>query len=51
MELERTTEFDVEGTPRVSLKERTIAMLAGIEDETMMERIYRFVRYIYIHKT
>ncbi len=30
---------------------KIVKMLEKIENETLLNRIYRFVKYIYIHKT
>ena len=32
-------------------RRRIVDMLAKITDEQLLNRIYRFVKYIYIHKT
>lgn len=33
------------------LQQKIIAILSKIHDVTLLERIYRFTKFIYIHKT
>lgn len=36
---------------RDSIKAKILEILEKISDEALLNRIYRFVKYIYIHKT
>ena len=33
------------------IRERITEMLGRIEDQSLLKRIYKFVQYIYIHRT
>lgn len=46
-ELEKKTEVQ----ENELLQQKITAMLAKIHDATLLERIYRFTKFIYIHKT
>lgn len=35
----------------VDIKQKILNMLNKIENEQLLNRIYRFIKYLYIHKT
>lgn len=43
------TKGDTHNSDKVKIK--ITGILSKIDDETLLDRIYRFIKYIYIHKT
>jgi len=50
-ELKRADELRREGLLQEEVIKKTMTLLHRIEDTQLLNRIYRFVQYIYIHKS
>lgn len=49
--LDKTRELEKDGLPDEVTSEKIIDLLRKIKDKELLMRIYRFIQYIYIHKT
>lgn len=50
MERERTKELGEEGLSQDDIVAKTVELLEKIKERELLQRVYRFVQYIYIHR-